>query len=250
MLSDLLETQLPYLRRYARAVTGARDLGDQLVSAMIEARLLGAGDISTQEFSRITLFQALDDTVVERMPAATTGYETADPLGRMAILPRRALMLRSVEGFTRAETAAILGLDEAEVDAALADAEAAITQALVTNILIIEDEPMIAAHLAEIVRDLGHSAVGIANTYDQAVDLAANQSFGLVLADIHLADGSSGIDAVNKIRLNADVPVIYITAYPEKLCTGTGDEPVFLIPKPFEADLIKAVISQALLGRH
>jgi DNA-binding LytR/AlgR family response regulator len=68
----------------------------------------------------------------------------------------------------------------------------------------------------------------------------------MILADIQLADGSSGIDAVNEILGVLDVPVVFITAYPERLLTGERPEPAFLITKPFKPEMVKAVISQAL----
>jgi CheY-like chemotaxis protein len=69
---------------------------------------------------------------------------------------------------------------------------------------------------------------------------------GLVLADIQLADGSSGLDAVNEMLKSFSVPVVFITAYPERLLTGERPEPAFLITKPFQPETVKAVISQAL----
>lgn len=68
----------------------------------------------------------------------------------------------------------------------------------------------------------------------------------LVLADIQLADGSSGIDAVNRILATKNLPVIFITAFPERLLTGERTEPTFLITKPFLPDMVKALVSQAL----
>ena len=69
---------------------------------------------------------------------------------------------------------------------------------------------------------------------------------GLVLADIQLADDSSGIDAVKDILAEFSVPVIFITAFPERLLTGTRPEPTFLITKPFQRSTVKAAIAQAL----
>ena len=68
----------------------------------------------------------------------------------------------------------------------------------------------------------------------------------MILADIQLADGSSGIDAVNDILSTEALPVIFITAFPERLLTGERPEPTFLVTKPFNPDMVKALISQAL----
>ena len=117
---------------------------------------------------------------------------------------------------------------------------------ITASVLIIEDEPLIALDIEGIVGDLGHDVVGIATTRTEAGELARKTKPGLVLADIQLADGSSGIDAVNDILKGADMPVIFITAYPERLLTGERAEPTFLITKPFKPEMVKAVISQAL----
>ena len=76
--------------------------------------------------------------------------------------------------------------------------------------------------------------------------LAAETHPDLILSDIQLADGSSGIDAVNEILARTALPVIFITAFPESLLTGERPEPAFLVTKPFNEDMVKALISQAL----
>ncbi len=93
---------------------------------------------------------------------------------------------------------------------------------------------------------MGNHVVGIATTHEEAVTLFNERQPSIVLADIQLADGSSGIDAVNEILAGSDVPVIFITAFPERLLTGERPEPTFLITKPFQRATVKAAIAQAL----
>ena len=100
--------------------------------------------------------------------------------------------------------------------------------------------------LEALVTDFGHRVIKIARTHKEAVAALKDHSPGLILADIQLADGSSGLDAVNDILLTCTVPVVFITAYPERLLTGERPEPVFLITKPFRPEIVLAVISQAL----
>ena len=246
MLSDLIESELPYLRRYARAVVGSQEVGDQLVSSMIETRLLPQVAVGNTDFDRTWLYKSLDAVLAEPVEASRAD----DILVKMGAVERRALLLASVEAFAVEDIAVILDMTVPEVERALGDAEASLMKALATRVLIIEDEAMIAAHLSEIVASLGHTPVAFATTHADAVAKARQETFGLILADIRLADGSSGVDAVQDIRKTWNGPVIFITAYPESLLTGEGQEPVFLIPKPFRAELVKAVISQALIGRH
>jgi CheY-like chemotaxis protein len=113
--------------------------------------------------------------------------------------------------------------------------------------MIIEDEAIIAMDIESIIRGMGHSVTGIARTRDGAVALAKRERPDLILADIQLADNSSGIDAVNQIlRDLPDMPVIFVTAFPERLLTGERPEPAFLITKPFSEEQIRSAVSQAM----
>jgi CheY-like chemotaxis protein len=165
-----------------------------------------------------------------------------------AITPRarQAFLLASLEGFTTAQTAEILGCSGQEVTNLIHQAGEEIAEQTATDVLIIEDEPLISMDLETLVKGLGHRVSGIARTRREAIAEVRKSKPGLVLADIHLADGSSGLEAVNEILLGFDVPVIFITAYPERLLTGERPEPTFLITKPFEANTVRALISQAL----
>ena len=167
-------------------------------------------------------------------------------LMRIAPRSRQAFLLTAVEGFTPSETAQVLDTDFAEVEALIAEAQNDIDAELATDVLIIEDEPVIAADIEALVKELGHKVSGLAATRSEATAAAKKAKPGLVLADIQLADGSSGIDAVKDILATQDVPVIFITAFPERLLTGERPEPTFLITKPFQPETVKAAIGQAL----
>ena len=118
-----------------------------------------------------------------------------------------------------------------------------------TDVLIIEDEPMIAMDLESIVEGLGHRVTSVARTHGEAVKAVDQHKPGLVLADIQLADGSSGLDAVNEMLGTFAVPVIFITAYPDRLLTGERPEPAFLITKPYQPDTVKAIVSAGAVLR-
>ena len=133
-----------------------------------------------------------------------------------------------------------------EVERRLLDAQRTIDKQLASRVLIIEDEPIIALDLENLVTELGHTVVGTAASRDEAVKKALAERPGLVLADINLGEGGSGIDAVNDILNSFDIPVIFITAYPEKLLTGERPEPTYLIAKPFLPETVQATVGQAL----
>ena len=170
----------------------------------------------------------------------------ADRVRRLTPLSRQAFLLSALEGMTVTEIACVMNVDETEAAAFLTQAEGDIEKELRTNVLIIEDEPIIAADIESIVEDLGHTVDYIAATHTDAVKAVEEQKPGLVLADVQLVDGSSGIDAVEDILKSYDVPVIFITAFPERLLTGDKPEPAYLISKPFKPENVKAAISQAL----
>jgi DNA-directed RNA polymerase specialized sigma24 family protein len=249
-----LAPHLPYMRRYARALTGDQATGDHYVRVSLEALAAGERSLDLTLSSRVALYQTFhaiwltSGAQLEGRPEAE-GLVTrtaSERLLRIAPRSRQAFLLTAVEGFTPAEVAQILSTDFAEVDTLIGRAQAEIDAELATEVLIIEDEPVIAADIEALVKELGHAVTGIAATRDEATRAARRQTPGLVLADIQLADGSSGIDAVHDILGSMDVPVIFITAFPERLLTGERPEPTFLITKPFQPETVKAAIGQAL----
>ncbi len=248
-LARELAPQLPYLRRFARALSGAQASGDAHVVATLEALVADPSsfprDLPTRQglyriFLKLWTATATQDRTAPQDGAVERNLEALTPL------PRQTFLLRTVEGFSVEETAAILDTTPQQVARLIDQAGREIAEQVATQVLIIEDEPIIALDIEGILQDLGHEPIGIARTHTEAIELAAARNPGLVLADIQLADGSSGLDAVNEILTRIDVPVIFITAYPERLLTGEKPEPAFLITKPFQPDAVKAAISQAL----
>jgi CheY-like chemotaxis protein len=169
--------------------------------------------------------------------------------GRLqSLLPtnREALLLTAVEGFSVPEVATILDWSESDVEQAIAAALKSIDRDLESRVLIIEDETIIALDIENLVAEMGHKVTGIATTRDDAIRMAKEQKPDIILTDIQLADGSSGIDAAVAILKDFDIPVIFITAYPERLLTGERPEPTYLITKPFSRDTVRATLGQAL----
>ena len=167
-------------------------------------------------------------------------------LEAMTPLPRAAFLLHSMESLAIPKVAAALDVTSEEAERLIEQAGQEIAQQISADVLIIEDEPLIALDIEALVQELGHRTLGIARTRGEAVAAVKKHQPGLVLADIRLADGSSGLDAVNEILAICDVPTIFITAYPERLLTGERPEPTFLITKPYRTATVQAVISQAL----
>jgi CheY-like chemotaxis protein len=144
------------------------------------------------------------------------------------------------------DAAEILGQSTDDVRILLDEALDAIESQTRARVLIIEDEAVIAMDLTDLVTAAGHDVCATETTASGAIAAANREQPNLVLADIQLADGSSGIDAVNQILASFDVPVIFITAFPDRLLTGERPEPTFLITKPYSPDMVRAAVSQAL----
>lgn len=252
-LSTRIAPHLPFLRRYSRAITGSQTSGDAYVAALLEALIADVSLFPQASSDRIGLFQLFcaifSDMQVSIDPATSPfGWEqrAAANLARVSPRARQAFLLSAVEGFEQREIAEILDVEEPATLALLAQAAEEISRQVATDILIIEDEPLIAMDIEEMVQSLGHRVTGIARTHDEALELYRSDPPGMVLADIQLADGSSGLDAVNDMLRTSTLPVIFITAFPEHLLTGERPEPAFLVTKPFDETMLKALIGQAL----
>jgi CheY-like chemotaxis protein/DNA-directed RNA polymerase specialized sigma24 family protein len=254
-LGQQLAPHLPFLRRYARALTGTQGHGDAYVRATLEAIVAAPGDFPRDVDPRLGLYRTFH-VIWASTNSGETGEAEEAPRGREGVaharlsqitpLSRQALLLTAMEGFTAEDAGYLIGQSADDVERLVAEAMAEIERQTHADVLIIEDEPIIAMDLEAIVRDLGHNVTGVAVTRDEAVAQAVASRPGLVLADIQLADDSSGIDAVKDILSQFSVPVIFITAFPERLLTGERPEPTFLITKPFQRSTVKAAIAQAL----
>ncbi len=243
---------LPYLRRFARALNGSQAGGDAYVAATLEALVADPTIFPEDLAPRLGLYKVFVKLWSSANDHRRFSYAAADAVGRnleaLTPLTRQAFLLVAVEDFSIEEVAAILGRTPGEAAELVDAAGREIADQVATSVLIIEDEPIIALDIEGMVRDLGHDVLGVARTHREAVSLVKSEATapGLVLADIQLADGSSGLDAVNEILTEIEVPVIFITAFPERLLTGEKPEPAFLITKPFRPEAVKAAISQAL----
>jgi len=249
-VSRVISEHMPDLRRYARALSGAQAAGDFAVEALLERLIAEPALFDLDADAREESFRLFSLVWNARAPRATTVSSLSElPDQRIeAIGPvaRQVFLLTAVEEFSVGQTARILDLPTEKVAQLVVEAGRAISAQVASKVAIIEDEPMIAMDLESILSSLGHQVVGPARTHSEAVALAQAEQPGLVLADIRLADGSSGLEAVNEILQNCAAPVIFITAYPESLLTGERPEPTFLISKPFRAETVKALVSQAL----
>lgn len=251
-LASSIAANIPFLRRYARALTGNQDSGDRYAAATLEAILEDRAAINASLDPKTALFHAFH-LVWSSAGAPTGGGDTKlgaraqDHMANLTPNSREALLLHAIEGFTPSEIGMIMDVEPGEAEAFIDIARREMEASVAGKVMVIEDEAIIAMDITAIVEEIGHKVAGVARTRAEAVELAAGDRPDLILADIQLADNSSGIDAVNDILGQfEDVPVVFITAFPERLLTGSKPEPAFLITKPFTEEQVRSAVSQAM----
>jgi len=254
-VSDQILANVKYLRRYARALHGSQQAGDTYVRLCLEALLVQRDVISTTQNIKLQLFKLFHDVwrnvefsagEGDTETSFNTDFSIKARLDAIPAFERQALLLTALEGFTLAEVAYTLTISPAEVEELVDTAWKKISDQISSSVLVIEDEPLISADLSAIVTEMGHSIVGVADNQTQAIALAKQKKPGLVLADIDLGEGGSGLAAVQQILQSIDIPVIFITGHPERLLTGERPEPTYLLAKPYKASALRVTISQAL----
>ncbi len=253
-ISQAIAPHLPHLRRFARALTGSQRGGDAYVVEALESIVADPSNLDSGMDVRCALYKLFLRlwTSVPINQVTDGGASSTDEIGAtrtleaISLRPRVALLLTALEAFDLSEVARTMSCSIEEAQRLIATANDEIATQISTEVLIIEDEPLIALDLQNVVEDLGHRVVDVARTHREAIRAVGHLQPGLILADIQLADGSSGLEAVNEILGAFEVPVIFITAYPERFLTGAPPEPAFLIAKPFSVETLRAVISQVL----
>ena len=246
--------QLPYLRRYARALTGSQGTGDRYAEAALMAIVEDRSTWDAALPAKTALFRvfntiwASSGSPVEEDEGASGLHARAQAhLRRLTPNTREALLLRTIEEFGYDDIGAIMGIPPEEARDFVSIAEREMQDSASGKVLVIEDEAIIAMDIQSIVAEMGHAITGVARTRAMAVDIGRRERPDLILADIQLADNSSGIDAVNDLlKQHGDIPVIFITAFPERLLTGDKPEPAFLISKPYTEEQVRSAVSQAM----
>lgn len=236
---DLIRA-LPYARRYARALTGSQPRGDSMVAESLQDMLAGnelGGDPQHALYRNVT-----------RRFDKSSGSASPFALGQLSSKQRQLLLLTSLEELPLEAAAPIVSLALHDAETQLAQAREHLRAGAATDVLIIEDEPVIAMDIEELIQSCGHNVVGVAATEAEAVEMAERTRPGLILADINLGGGGDGTTAVSRIMRNHYAPVIFVTAYPERLLTGEALEPAFVITKPFEPMTLAIATYQAVTG--
>ncbi|WP_298361187.1 response regulator [uncultured Litoreibacter sp.] len=238
---------MPYLRRYGRALTGCQTTGDTLAAKARRSARTMPLPLSARAV-RILMFTELHNAWSELRAHSLSQREARRRMGRLTRNSRETLLLRAIEEFSFAEIAKILNLDEAQAEQLFEVALAEAPYKSGTRVLIVEDDPMVAMDMSACLSDMGCQVVGVARTAAEAVELAGNSPPELIIASLLLADKSSGLEAARRITAqNPRTDAVFVTPYPERLLTGTTQEPVFIITTPYLQDQVRSAVTQSFL---
>ena len=115
------------------------------------------------------------------------------------------------------------------------------------NILIVEDEYLIASGIAVCIEELGHNLVGVAGTGAEAMEIVGRTDPDIILMDINLP-GMDGIEVMAKINESRRIPCIFITGYSDSGLIARAQSPFtygYLI-KPVDISDLRAAINVAM----
>lgn len=237
------------VRQFARAIFADRLIGDELTRlALAKVNIDPNG--STDSLSDLL------HAFLHTWRMASSGKPTEKSLfsdeALLAALPeppgddRLMLLLVDVLSFSPETAAKIISLNDKDPYKALEMGRQIVSLPRKARAIIIEDEPLIAADLREIMSSMGIEVVGEANTADKAVSLSKREKPNIILADYNLVGMKTGADAVMEIQDMNNCPVVFITGYPEQVLTGEDVEPDFVIAKPYRIESVKAAVAHCL----
>lgn len=241
---------LPYLRRYARALTGGIDSGDDLITRAIEVAILAPGPDGAAVPPRAAFYTLLHrlfdlDTGGEGRPAPSP-HPIERSLAGLAETDRRVYLLATLEDLPLTEVAAVMRLPLAEARRRLLDAREAVRGSFTQRVLVVEDNPLLAMEIGSVIADMGHIVCGTAGTAREALDLAEAERPTLALLDVRLADGNSGVDVARRLRGRKSLRTIFVTGFDGDLEEADARHLGQIVRKPFTREAIGAAISRAM----
>lgn len=247
--------QLPDLRRYAYASTGSREDGDRCVRRTLEA-LVARPEAVDQAALPVSLFKLFHEVNGVPPLAPRVGSDaqiSAEArlflqIGTVERDGRAALLLSHVIGLSRAQVGEVLDVGEAEVGRLVDAARHRLARLATAHVLIIEDDYLIAHEIQQVVENTGQRVSGPAATFEEAMSCAAQAPPTLVLADVQLRDGRvAGLLAGSALAREHRVPLIVITAYPERLAQEAEVQPHQILTKPFDYTSLRSAITGPLM---
>lgn len=259
-----LYDHLPFLRRYARALTGSTERGDDLVTRGVEVAVMAPSrfGLDKGEGARLSLYALLhllfdeDRVTAGQSDGPHEGQREGRPVASphpieraLATLPeplRRLYLLITLEELSLTEAAQVLHLTAAEAAASLKEARERVRTALTQRVLVVEDNPILAMEIGELVADMGHVVCGTAGNEQEALELLEAENPTLALLDVRLADGGSGVEIARQLRRKRSLRTIFVTAFDGDLEELGARHLGQIVRKPFTNEAIRAAISRAV----
>jgi len=93
------------------------------------------------------------------------------------------------------------------------------------KVFIVEDDQLLASALSMLVETLGYCVNGVADSAVAAVNGVLKLHPAIIIMDVNLEAGGSGLDAARAIRLECDVPIIFYTSYDDRGGSPGGSGP-------------------------
>lgn len=243
-----LSAFVPSLTRHAQIVAGSQQAAAEQVRLCLEM-LAAQPERLSGEDCRFDLFRAFHDLWSPDRPGAAGNHAravAADLETGAANLEKCVLHLVEVEGFCEERVAEILSIDKRRIAEILRRRKRHQGSPVHASVLIIEDDVLIAKHLNEVAQELGLTVNSVADGVEGAVTAARNQKPAVILTDIQLRKGQSGLVAIRAILQRRRVPVVFVTGYPWMLDLKGERNQTFVVAKPFRTHALKATIIKAL----
>lgn len=257
MLTTLdLRERLPRLRRHAYLLTGNMHAADEAVMACLKA-LPKDERGRPQAADEKALFRTFHSAILvptEPVPGPDAACEadaalaaTRDRLFALPPADRRVLVLVIIEGFSVAEAAQILVMDGSRAAAALLKARHLMVQpSRRLRAVIIEDDQLIGLDIAASLLELGYDDCIHAADSREAAEAAAGGEPDLIIADVKLSNGDSGVDVARRLSGRSNTPVVFVTAFPEIPLADPSISRDRVLPKPFSTTALKNMVRRTV----
>lgn len=248
----MTRSPLAVVRQFSRAVFADRLIGDELMRMTMARVSIDPMSSSSSVVHVVSAFLHSWRLAMAERPSRPVLFSDAALVGALPPPPsdaRLLLLLVDALGLAPEAAAEALGHEGNPVED-LIRARQALAVTAGAKAIVVEDEPLIAADLRNILVRLGVEVVGEASEANEAVNMAADTRPNIILADYNLRGNSTGLEAVLEINAHHDCPVVFVTGMPDRVLTGDDVEPDFVIGKPYTPDNIRAAVAHCLDARR
>jgi len=116
------------------------------------------------------------------------------------------------------------------------------------NILIVEDEAIVALDIKRTVQKMGYGVSGMVSSYDGALQSIQEQMPDIILLDIHLHNSQDGIEIAYSVHQQSPIPIIFLTAFADDktIQRAIATNPVGYLVKPFKRETLKSTLHLAV----